>query len=137
MSLRFERVILGLIPPLLSLSLAFIIFFPSSLSAIEIEQSENRLIEKVSKDFTKKFCNGIAFGLSKDSAMKFAVNENFLVFEKKKGINSMNKELLSNKIANSVVDNCGYPLNLKGDQGIKEFEKDYLLIIHDFFDKAN
>ena len=31
-------------------------------------------------------------------------------------------ELLANEIASSVVDQCGYPLNLSGEKGIIEFK---------------
>ena len=89
------------------------------------EKQNDQLIEKISRDFTKKFCNGLAFGLSKDSAMDFADKENSLTFQKKKGIDKLNKKLLANKIAYSVIDTCGYPLGLRGEDGVNEFEKEY------------
>ncbi len=95
-------------------------------SASENQQSD--LIEKISIDYTKKFCNSIGFGLSKESAMNFSISENKKIFEKKKGIQNIDKELLANKIAFSVIDSCGYQLNLYGDKDIEEFAKYYLSV---------
>ena len=89
------------------------------------DKQNDQLIEKISRDFTKKFCNGIGFGLSKESAMNFADKENSLTFQKRNGVNELNKKLLANKIAYSVIDTCGYPLELKGEDGVLEFEKEY------------
>ena len=47
------------------------------------ENDNSDLINKVSKSYTKKFCNAIGFGLSKESAMKFSLEENKQVFKKK------------------------------------------------------
>ena len=86
------------------------------------------MIKKISKDYTKKFCNGIAFGLSKESAMNFANKENRLIFDKKKGVDRLDQKLIASEISISVVETCGYPLDLKGEEGINEFENDYLSI---------
>ena len=111
-------------------SILFIFFLVFGIFNIEVlaysEKQNNQLIEKITKDYTKKFCNGIGFGLSKESAMNFANKENNLTFQNKKGIDSINKELLANNIAVSVVDTCGYPIDLKGEEGIKEFENEYI-----------
>ena len=89
------------------------------------ENDNSVLIKKVSKSYTKKFCNAIGFGLSKESAMDFSLLENRQVF-KKKGIDSINKELLAEEIATNVVEKCGYPINLSGSKGILEFKNYYL-----------
>ena len=90
------------------------------------EKQSQKLAERISNDFTKKFCNGIAFGLSKESAMNFANKENNIIFEKKNGIEDLNKKNLANKIAVSVVETCGYRIKLIGEEGINQFENDYL-----------
>ena len=91
-----------------------------------LESASSSLIKKVSKDYTKKFCNAIGFGLSKESAMSFSMEENKKVFIKRKGINDIDKELLAEEIAISVIENCGYPINLVGEEGIKEFKSYYI-----------
>ena len=104
-----------------------LVFAPFNLKVFANSGKENdQLIERISKDFTKKFCNGIAFGLSKESAMNFANKENNLIFKKKKGFDSLKKELIASNIAISVVEKCGYPINLKGQKSIEEFQDNYL-----------
>ena len=104
---------------------SILIFFQTeSLSAAE--SSDYKLINKVSQSYTKKFCNAIGFGLSKESAMDFSLAENKQAFIKKKGFNDINKELLAEEIAISVIEKCGYPINLSGEKGILEFKNYYL-----------
>ena len=105
-------------------SSTLIFFQPEILYASENDSYV--LMKKVSKDYTKKFCNAIGFGLSKESAMNFSIEENKQVFNKRKGINDLNKELLAEEIAISVIEQCGYPINLSGEKGILEFKNYYL-----------
>ena len=102
----------------------FIFFHPEGLYASEDVDSVLR--NKVSKSYTKKFCNSIGFGLSKESAMNFSIKENNQVFNKRKEFNNINKELLAEEIAISVVEECGYPINLNGEKGILDFKSYYL-----------
>ena len=104
-----------------------IFFFQSDL-AYSLEAKDSNLIEKISIDYTKKFCNSIGFGLSKESAMRFSFSENKEIFKNRKGIENIDKELLSQKIASSVIDGCGYQLNLYGEKDIEEFANYYLSI---------
>jgi len=82
---------------------------------------------KVSKSFTNKFCNSIGFGLSKESALNFSIKENKKVYEKKKEMKDINKELLAEEIAISVAEQCGYPINMSGEKAIHDFKLDYLI----------
>jgi len=93
-----------------------------------LEQKQNILLEKISIDYTKKFCNSIGFGLSKESAMNFTFSENKKIFEKKKGFKEIDKKSLANQIATSVIDGCGYQLDLYGDKNIEEFANFYLSV---------
>ena len=104
------------------------IFFIQTDIAYSLEAKDSNLIEKISKDYTKKFCNSIGFGLSKESAMRFSFSENKQIFKNRKGIENIDKELLSQKIASSVIDGCGYQLNLYGEKDIEEFANYYLSI---------
>ena len=111
---------------------AFVFFTYSILIFLPInklyasESFNSVLIKKVSKSYTNKFCNAIGFGLSKESAMSFSLKENKQVFENRKGFININKELLADEIAMAVVDKCGYPLKLSGEEGISEFKNYYL-----------
>ena len=104
------------------------IFFIKTDIVYSLEAKDSNLIEKISKDYTKKFCNSIGFGLSRESAMKFSFSENKEIFKNRKGIKNIDKELLAQKIASSVIDGCGYQLNLYGEKDIEEFANYYLSI---------
>ena len=104
------------------------IFFIQTDIAYSLEVKDSNLIEKISKDYTKKFCNSIGFGLSRESAMNFSFSENKEIFKNRKGIKNIDKELLAQKIASSVIDGCGYQLNLYGEKDIEEFANYYLSI---------
>ena len=58
--------------------------------------------------------------------MNFSFDENNKAFEKKKQMKNINKELLAEEIAISVIEKCGYPINLSGEEGIKDFTNYYL-----------
>ena len=111
---------------------ALIFFMCSTLILFHTEESyasesvDSVLIKKASQSYTKKFCNSIGFGLSKESAMNFSLEENKQVFKKKKEFNNINKELLAEEIAVSFVEDCGYPINLSGEKGVLEFKNYYL-----------
>ena len=110
----------------LSVSFIFSLFNFQYVEAAIIKN--DKLMERISKDYTNKFCNSLAFGLARESAMNFSNQENNLIFKKKKGFDSLNKYLIANKIAISVVGKCGYLINLSGEDGIEEFTNDYISI---------
>ena len=58
--------------------------------------------------------------------MNFSFEENKQVFKNNKEINTINKELLAEEVAISVIEKCGYPINLSGEKGIIEFKNYYL-----------
>ena len=123
---KIKETALTLTPLALVFTFVLTLFYIQPVESVTIQN--DKLIEKISKDYTNKFCNSIAFGLSKKSAMEFSSKENNLIYKNKKGINSLDKSLLANKIAISVVENCGYIISLKGEEGINQFENEYLLM---------
>tara|TARA_Y100001968_G_C19287946_1_gene682705 strand:+ start:155 stop:550 length:396 start_codon:yes stop_codon:yes gene_type:complete len=105
----------------------FIILNPINTDiAISKDIKYNELINKISKDYTNKFCNSIGFGLSKESAMNFALKENKQIFINRKGIENIDLDLLSNTISISVIERCGYPIGLSGQEGIINFKEYYI-----------
>ena len=120
----FQKIISRLFAFIFIISSTLIIVHTEKLYASE--SAESILMQKVSKSYTKKFCNAIGFGLSKDSAMDFSIKENNQVFKKRKEFNNINKDSLSEKIAIAVIEKCGYPINLEGEKGIQEFKNYYL-----------
>ncbi len=121
---KFRKITLRLFALVILFCSNLIVFHTEALSASEIDPSI--FIKKVSKSYTKKFCNAIGFGLSKESAMNFSLEENKQVFKKKKEFNNINKDLLAEEIAISVVEKCGYPINLSGEKGVIDFKNYYL-----------
>ena len=121
---KFKEITLRLFAFILLISSTLIIFHTEESYASESVDSV--LIKKASQSYTKKFCNSIGFGLSKESAMNFSIKENNQVFNKRKGFKNLNKDLLAKEIAIEVVEKCGYPINLSGEKGITEFTSFYL-----------
>ena len=94
---------------------------------IAADTQNDKLVMKISKDFTKKFCNSVAFGLSQESAMIFSIEENKKAFERKKGIDDINKEKVADEIALSIIDTCGYTLGIRNEKAdIEEFKNSYI-----------
>ena len=98
--------------------IAFSLVFGSfhlELNALTTKQND-QLVTRISKDFSNKFCNGVGFGLSQESAMSFAIKENMAIFSKKKGIENIDNKVLVEKVISSVIDKCGYSLNLSSEE---------------------
>tara|TARA_Y100001968_G_C19316026_1_gene696726 strand:- start:723 stop:1112 length:390 start_codon:yes stop_codon:yes gene_type:complete len=124
MNYALKKIISRLFAFVFFISSTLIIFHTEKLYASE--SAESALTKKISKSYTKKFCNAIGFGLSKESAMNFSLKETNQEFKKRKEFNNLNKDLLSETISIAVIEKCGYPLNLVGDKGIEEFKNYYL-----------
>ena len=122
-----ERLI-NAIKKIIFLSFSFVCIFtlfglgPAQASVIQ----NDKLLERISNDYSNKFCNSIAFGLSKESAISFSNKENNLIFKNKKGFDNLDKGLMADKISISVVERCGYLVELKGEEGINKFKNEYL-----------
>ena len=90
------------------------------------------LQSRISKNFSRKFCNAILNGFSKDEAMTSAIikTENiasFLYNPQKKWIE---KDDLANQISIKVINQCGWSFGLGGKEGIDYF-KSYFLEIYE------
>tara|TARA_B100000214_G_scaffold308562_1_gene239946 strand:- start:30 stop:416 length:387 start_codon:yes stop_codon:yes gene_type:complete len=121
---RFRKITISLFALVCLICSMLNIVHPEQTYASESEDTV--LIRKVSQSYTKKFCNSIGFGLSKESAMNFSLKENNQVFNKRKNFKNINKELLAEEIAIAVIEKCGYPIKLSGEKGILEFKSYYL-----------
>ena len=135
MKAKFKKITLRLFAFVFFLSSTLVVFHTEALFASESDSSV--FIKKVSNSYTKKFCNAIGFGLSKESSMNFSLEENDQVFKNKKEINTINKELLAEEIAISVIEKCGYPIELKGEKGILDFKNYYLSKDEEYSKKTN
>ena len=124
MKARFKKINLRLFAFIVLIFSTLFIFHTDELYASE--SADSTLIKKVSRSYTKKFCNSIGFGLSKESSMNFSIKENNQVFNKRKNFENINKEALAEEIAIGVIEKCGYPIKLSGEKGIMEFKNYYL-----------
>ena len=104
------------------------ITFASHTSDPTVSLLQNR----ISNNFSKKYCNAINNGLSKDEAMTSALikTENIVSFSYNPQKKWIEKEDLANQISIKVVNDCGWSFGLIGKQGIDYF-KTYFLEIYE------
>ena len=105
-----------------------LITFASHTSDPTVSLLQNR----ISKNFSKKFCSEIQNGLSKDEAMTSAIikTENIVSFSYNPQKKWIEKEDLANQISIKVINDCGWSFGLMGKEGIDYF-KSYFLEIYD------
>ena len=90
------------------------------------------LQSRISKNFSRKFCNSIQNGLSKDEAMTSALikTENIVSFSYNPQKKWIEKEDLANQISIKVINKCGWSFGLIGKEGIDYF-KSYFLELYE------
>ena len=96
------------------------------------DPSVSLLQNRISNNFSKKYCNAIQNGFSKDEAMKFAIvkTENIISFSYNPQKKWIEKSDLANQISLQVVNDCGDSIGLIGKEGIDYF-KSYFLEIYE------
>ena len=105
---------------------------PIGLAFDSSDPSVSLLQNRISNNFSKKFCKAIQNGFSKDEAMKSAIvkTENIISFSYNPQKKWIEKDDLSNQIALQVVNDCGWTFGLIGKEGIDYF-KSYFLEIYE------
>ena len=96
------------------------------------DPSVSLLQNRISNNFSRKYCNAIQNGFSKDEAMKFAIikTENIISFSYNPQKKWIEKNDLANQISLQVVNDCGWSFGLIGKEGIDYF-KSYFLEIYE------
>ena len=96
------------------------------------DPSDSLLQNRISDNFSRKYCKAIQNGFSKDEAMKSAIvkTENIISFSFNPQKKWIEKDDLSNQIALQVVNDCGWSFGLFGMEGINYF-KSYFLEIYE------
>ena len=96
------------------------------------DPSVSLLQNRISNNFSRKYCNAIQNGFSKDEAMKSAIvkTENIISFSYNPQKKWIEKDDLANQISLQVVNNCGWSFGLIGKEGIDYF-KSYFLEIYE------
>ena len=112
---------------------AFVLLNPLITFASHTSDPTVSLLQsRISNNFSKKFCNAIQNGLSKDEAMTSAIikTENIVSFSYNPQKKWIEKEDLANQISIKVINECGWSFGLIGKEGIDYF-KSYFLEIYD------
>ena len=97
--------------------LAFVLLNPLVTFASHTSDPTVRLLQsRISNNFSKKFCNSIQNGLSKDEAMTSAIinTENIVSFSYNPQKKWIEKEDLANQISIKVINECGLSFVLIG-----------------------
>ena len=116
----------------LAFSLIFLINPPVGLAFDTSDPSVSLLQNRISNNFSRKYCKAIQNGFSKDEAMKSAIvqTENIISFSYNPQKKWIEKNDLANQIALQVVNECGWSFGLIGKEGINYF-KSYFLEIYE------
>ena len=94
------------------------------------DPSVSLLQNRISNNFSKKYCRAIQNGLSKDEAMKSAIikTENIISFSYNPQKKWIEKDDLAYQISAQVVNDCGWSFGLIGKEGIDYFNSYFLEI---------
>ena len=113
--------------------MVFFLIKPFSVLALKTSDPSVSLLQnRISNNFSKKYCKAIQTGLSKDEAMKSAIikTENIISFSYNPQKKWIEKDDLANQISLQVVNNCGWSFGLIGKEGVDYF-KSYFLEIYE------
>ena len=114
------------------LLLSFLFFKPVTAMALNTSDPSVSLLQnRISNNFSKKFCKSITNGLSKDEAMTSAIikTENIISFSYNPQKKWIEPEDLANQISLQVINDCGWSVGVVGKEGIKYF-KSYFIEIY-------
>ena len=93
---------------ILNIILSFLLFiFDSPAYPIEFSQKAIKNYNlRISRKFSNTYCNSTKFGISNDSALKFAIGETNKEFLNNKLKKYIDYELLNKNIILSLANNC-------------------------------
>ena len=112
-----------------------LVFFSNPNIAESLNTSDpsvSLLQNRISNNFSKKYCRAIQNGLSKDEAMKSALikTENIISFSYNPQKKWIEKDDLAGQISLQVVNSCGWSFGLVGKEGVDYF-KSYFLEVYE------
>ena len=113
----------------------FIVCLLNPLTVLAFDSSDpsvSLLQNRISNNFSRKYCKAVQNGFSKDEAMKSAIlqTENIISFTYNPQKKWIEKEDLANQISLQVVNDCGWSFGLLGKEGVEYF-KSYFLEIYE------
>ena len=105
---------------------------PIGLAFNTSDPSVSLLQNRISNNFSTKYCKAIQNDFSKDEAMKSAIvkTENIISFSYNPQKKWIEKDDLANQIALQVVNDCGWSFGLTGKEGVDYF-KSYFLEVYE------
>ena len=105
---------------------------PLAITFEKSDPSVSLLQNRISNNFSRKYCKAIQNGFSKDEAMKSAIvkTENIISFSYNPQKKWIEKDDLSTQISLRVVNDCGRSFGLIGKEGVDYF-KSYFLEIYE------
>ena len=109
------------------------LFNPLTVFAFDSSDPSVSLLQnRISNNFSRKYCTAIQNGFSKDEAMKSAIvkTENIISFSYNPQKKWIEKSDLANQISLQVVNECGRSIGLIGKDGVNYF-KSYFLEIYE------
>ena len=122
------------------LKFLFVLFFfincllkPLTVIAFDSSDPSVSLLQnRISNNFSRKYCKAVQNGFSKDEAMKSAIikTENIISFSYNPQKKWIEKDDLANQISLQVVNDCGWSFGLIGKEGVEYF-KSYFLEIYE------
>ena len=115
--------------------LFFIVYLLKPSIGLAFDKSDpsvSLLQNRISNNFSRKYCTAIQNGYSKDEAMKSAIvkTENIISFSYNPQKKWIEKSDLANQISLQVVNDCGWSFGLIGKEGVNYF-KSYFLEIYE------
>ena len=119
------KLIIQLINFFLIFNLFLFCFLPiEAYSSPITDPSVISLQDRISNNFTRKYCKAIDAGLSKNEAMRSAIieTENIVAFSFNPQKKWIGKEELAEQISIKVVNKCGWDFGLLGKEGINYFK---------------
>ena len=116
----------------LIISLIYLLNPPLGLAFDTSDPSVSLLQNRISNNFSRKYCKAIQNGFSKDEAMKSAIvkTENIISFSYNPQKKWIEKDDLANQISLQVVNDCGWSFGLMRKEGVNYF-KSYFLEIYE------
>ena len=113
--------------------LFFIVYLLKPSIGLAFDKSDpsvSLLQNRISNNFSRKYCTAIQNGFSKDEAMKSAIvkTENIISFSYNPQKKWIEKSDLANQISLQVVNDCGWSFGLIGKEGVDYFRSYFLEI---------
>ncbi len=115
------------------LLLLFLLLNPLIAIALDTSDPSVSLLQnRISNNFSRKFCKAIQNGFSKDEAMTSTIikTENIISFSYNPQKKWIEPNDLANQISLKVINDCGWSFGLDGKDGVNYF-KSYFLEIYE------